>query len=156
MKEAAPPKKVTQQTAAPAGLSEVSLFGAQLRQFSEGFFQGFKATGVSLTVTGQKTLTCQTDEVEIYSFDGDRSMEAIAQKTITGHAKNSDGNTECKIEFRFYALGEGGKEREVRKDTVARGDSTPSRTGRWTRVTAKCIDPPPVERPQCRLSWTVG
>jgi len=148
------PAREIQATSRPTQENPFADFGFRLRQLSEGFFQAGKGSGPSLTTTGEKTLKCgQESEEEIYSFDGDLTIDAPPLRTITGHGKNSEGNTECKVEFRFYSL-VNNKPQVAKTDTVGR-NSTPSRTGRWVKVTAKCLSSQ-VENPECRISWTVG
>lgn len=109
------------------------------------------AAGVApIAPTGEQTRTCgQKNEEDVYSYDGD---EAPPQKTVTGHSKNSDGMTECQVEFKFYTAPDG---QPAHTDTVSKGNSTPSRQGRWRKVTAKCLTSQ-VQNPECRISWTVA
>ena len=112
---------------------------------------GRDTAGVSpIAPTGEQTRDCgEKDEVEIYSCTGD---EAPPRVSITGHGKNSHGLSECEIEFKFYTV-QDGQTQLVYTDRVSKGNSTPSRHGRWSKVTAKCLTSP-VKNPECRFSWT--
>ena len=135
------------------GGSELFLFGSQVRHMAEGFFLGAVHSGTSLGITGEMNLDCEmTHEQDIYSDEGPPG-EPAPPRTITAHTKNSEGTSECAVEFRFYVRTGENPSTLIATDTVKRG-STPSRTARWTQVTAKCLRSP-VENPSCRVSWTI-
>lgn len=102
--------------------------------------------------TGEQFRSCGKEgEVEICS-SGDGGTEAPPRISITGHSKNSSGVSECAIEFKFYTV-RNNDEVLVHTDTVRKGSSTPSRRGRWSRVTAKCLESH-VQNSECHISWT--
>ncbi len=101
--------------------------------------------------TGEQFRSCENGiEEDIYSWDGELTPPQVS---VTGHGKNSGGVSECKIEFKFYDM-LNFEQRLVHTDIVTKGSSTPTRRGRWTRVTAKCLSSP--ETQECRISWTVA
>jgi hypothetical protein len=95
--------------------------------------------------TGEKgDFDCAESSQEVYTYDGTNTPPV---RSFTGHAKNSNGNSECKVEFRYYlANGDEGRERD---EVPVGGGSAPTRRGAWKRVTAECFG-----AGICRIAWT--